>query len=241
MDKHALGDVDSDALARLAKLGEALTDEQVDELVQLSEDRQDGKKSRREFAKAVGALGLGGLLGGGGAASMTGTAKADASTTDADGNVGRPNNRVDVFADGVNSKTVNTDELAGSLTNGNSIDNLVGTGLKVSSGMLYTDGVPGAVSSIQNPSLDSNAGNVETIIFRDEFFLTEQSFANKVEVGLEDTIYDRSSNTIGDGTPDGNFSSVSTDSAVINTNEVYVQGNAPSSPDTGDIWIDNDG
>ena len=37
------------------------------------------------------------------------------------------------------------------------------------------------------------------------------------------------------------FNSLSTDSAVINSNEVYVQGTAPSSPSTGDIWIDNDG
>jgi hypothetical protein len=150
MDKHALGDVDSDALARLAKLGEALTDEQVDELVQLSEDRQDGKKSRREFAKAVGALGLGGLLGGGGAASMTGTAKADASTTDADGNVGRPNNRVDVFADGVNSKTVNTGSLNG--------------GGPISDG----DGTERQIWVIPNGASDPAGADPEDIIFEEE-------------------------------------------------------------------------
>lgn len=34
---------------------------------------------------------------------------------------------------------------------------------------------------------------------------------------------------------------VRTERSVINSNEVYVQGTAPSSPSTGDIWIDNDG
>ena len=31
------------------------------------------------------------------------------------------------------------------------------------------------------------------------------------------------------------------DQAYINGNELYIQGSSPSSPDTGDIWIDNDG
>jgi hypothetical protein len=34
---------------------------------------------------------------------------------------------------------------------------------------------------------------------------------------------------------------VRTESVVINTSEVYVQGSKPSNPDTGDIWIDNEG
>jgi len=42
-------------------------------------------------------------------------------------------------------------------------------------------------------------------------------------------------------TADVNNGLVNTDSAIINTNEVYIQGTEPSSPDTGDIWIDNDG
>lgn len=35
--------------------------------------------------------------------------------------------------------------------------------------------------------------------------------------------------------------SVDIDSAVINSNEVYIQGSEPSSPSAGDVWIDNDG
>jgi hypothetical protein len=37
------------------------------------------------------------------------------------------------------------------------------------------------------------------------------------------------------------FESVTTAEAVINSNELYIQGTAPGSPSTGDIWIDNDG
>jgi len=35
--------------------------------------------------------------------------------------------------------------------------------------------------------------------------------------------------------------SLNTVDAEINGNQVYVQGSQPSSPSTGDIWIDNDG
>lgn len=38
-----------------------------------------------------------------------------------------------------------------------------------------------------------------------------------------------------------NVGSVDTGSASVNSNELYIQGSAPGSPSTGDIWIDNDG
>jgi len=63
--------------------------------------------TRRDFAKAGGALGLGALLGGGGMAASTQSASADASTTDSDGDVGGPSNRVDGFFDGVDATSVN--------------------------------------------------------------------------------------------------------------------------------------
>jgi len=34
---------------------------------------------------------------------------------------------------------------------------------------------------------------------------------------------------------------VDTDEALINSNQLYLQGSEPSSPSTGDVWIDNDG
>jgi len=102
----------SDAGAeRLARLADGLTDDQVDALLGAAAAREDGSISRREFATAAGALGVGSLLGGGGVGAMTETAAADASTTDGDWNVGSPNNRGDVFADGLDSKSVSTDDL----------------------------------------------------------------------------------------------------------------------------------
>jgi hypothetical protein len=69
--------------------------------------------SRRELLQAGGALGVGGLLGGGGGYALTQEAKAQAATDDSDGNVGTPDDRVDVFADGVDSNVVSAaDELS---------------------------------------------------------------------------------------------------------------------------------
>lgn len=65
--------------------------------------------SRREAMQAGGALGVGALLGGGGGLALTQRAAADASTSDSDGNVGLPGDRVDVFADGVDATTVSTE------------------------------------------------------------------------------------------------------------------------------------
>jgi hypothetical protein len=101
----------SDAGAeRLVRLAEGLTDDQVDALLGAAEAREDGSISRREFAQAAGALGVGSLLGGGGVGAMTETAAADASTTDEDWNVGGPNNRGDIFADGLDAISVSTEQ-----------------------------------------------------------------------------------------------------------------------------------
>lgn len=62
--------------------------------------------SRRELLQAGGALSVGGLLGGGSGYALTQEAEAQAATDDSDGNVGTPNDRVDVFADGVDSNVV---------------------------------------------------------------------------------------------------------------------------------------
>jgi len=62
--------------------------------------------SRRELLQAGGALGVGGLLGGGGGYALTQDARGQAATDDSDGNVGTPDDRVDVFADGVDGNVV---------------------------------------------------------------------------------------------------------------------------------------
>jgi len=67
--------------------------------------------SRRQVmaigAALVGSAGAGGFA----ANEVIGSALADASTTDSDGNVGLPNDRVDVFAEAIDSNSVNTEGL----------------------------------------------------------------------------------------------------------------------------------
>jgi hypothetical protein len=53
--------------------------------------------------KIAAALGIGSLAGGGAASKLVGSAAAQADTSDSDGNVGLPGDRVDVFADGVDA------------------------------------------------------------------------------------------------------------------------------------------
>jgi hypothetical protein len=81
-----------------------LSDEDIQFLKELREKRENNSISRRAALGLVGgtALGAGGVVGSG---EFLGSAKADASTSDSDGNVGAPNNRVDVFADGFDAET----------------------------------------------------------------------------------------------------------------------------------------
>lgn len=66
--------------------------------------------SRRDLMKASGGVGLGALLGGGSIAA-TQTGAADPSTSDSDGNVGLPGDRVDVFSDGIDANSIETEQL----------------------------------------------------------------------------------------------------------------------------------
>jgi hypothetical protein len=67
--------------------------------------------SRRSVILAAAALGVGTIGGGVTARELIQEAQAAASTTDGDGNVGTPQNPVDVFADGISSNSVNTEQL----------------------------------------------------------------------------------------------------------------------------------
>jgi len=67
--------------------------------------------SRRSVILAAAALGVGTIGGGVTAKELIQEAQAAASTTDSDGNVGTPQNPVDIFADGISSSSLNTDEL----------------------------------------------------------------------------------------------------------------------------------
>lgn len=67
--------------------------------------------SRRSVILAAAALGVGAIGGGVTAQELIQEAQAAASTTDGDGNVGTPQNPVDLFADGVQSNSLNTEDV----------------------------------------------------------------------------------------------------------------------------------
>ena len=92
----------ADALSRLAELD----DDELDALIEIAEARASGAITRRGLLKAAGGIGAAGLVGG----AVSGSAAADASTSDSDGNIGRPSDRIDVFADGVDATSVSTNE-----------------------------------------------------------------------------------------------------------------------------------
>jgi hypothetical protein len=76
--------------------------------------------SRRDILKIAAALGIGTIGGGITARELVQEAQAAASTTDGDGNVGTPQNPVDIFADGISTNSVDTDKTA--------IDQVAGAG-----------------------------------------------------------------------------------------------------------------
>lgn len=83
-----------------------LSDADKEFIKELREAKENKSLTRREALSIAG-----GVLGGGvlGAAGTVETVSADASTTDTDGNVGLPDDRVDVFAEGVDSVSVGAD------------------------------------------------------------------------------------------------------------------------------------
>jgi hypothetical protein len=82
-------------------------------LLELSVEKQralvdlvEGRFNKRDVLKAGGAAGI--------LALASGSAAGAASTSDSDGDVGEPGDRVDLFADGVDSNSVSTDEVLNS-------------------------------------------------------------------------------------------------------------------------------
>lgn len=94
----------SDAISRL---DDELTDDQLDTLIKMVKARSEGRLTRRDVVKSGGILAALGLSGG----AFAGSASADASTSDDDGNVGRPSDRYDGFFDGVDANSVSTGQV----------------------------------------------------------------------------------------------------------------------------------
>lgn len=87
-----------------------LSPDQQHAIVDLAQARLEGGVDRRTLMQALGATGVGALLGGGSLAAVD-RAAGQASTSDGDGDVGLPGDPVDVFADGVDANEIATGEL----------------------------------------------------------------------------------------------------------------------------------
>jgi hypothetical protein len=92
-DTDPLDDLDDNARKALADVGNALGATDLD----------------RRKVLAAGATVIGGAAIGGAASTQLGGASADPSTSDGDGDIGGPNDRRDVFADGLDAVDVWTD------------------------------------------------------------------------------------------------------------------------------------
>jgi hypothetical protein len=111
-----LAQLDPDAQQALAELGDSLAALDTDEraaVAELAQARADGECSRRDLLKAAGAIGTAGLAAGGSAFALTGSAAADASTSDSDPDVGTPSNRADIWAAGVDANVIDAGDLKG--------------------------------------------------------------------------------------------------------------------------------
>jgi len=142
--------------------------ETIRELQQAKENNQISR--RQAVALLASGVGIGGLSGG---LAVSG-ARADASTGDNDGNVGWPNDRVDVFADGVDAIAVDTDEVSGGVSS-TAITNFEGANLSVdsngnldasASGMRTQDGSVRTASGANSitVNLNSNYDNVKVFV-----------------------------------------------------------------------------
>lgn len=87
---------------------QGLDDEDVSALKEMAEWWRESNMTRRA---ALGLATGAGAAAAGAGGFMTGRASADASTSDNDGDVGEPDDRVDVWADGVDANSIGVDEL----------------------------------------------------------------------------------------------------------------------------------
>lgn len=161
----------SDNNPNTAELEQRL-DEQRQEIEALRQAVQGGGPTRRGLMQGAGALGVGALLGGGASHAIDPVA-ADASTSDSDGDVGTPSNRLDVFADGVDTTSIDADELNGAdisdtqtaergfETDGNG-------GLTPVATVTDGDGTKRDIWVIANGASDPSGADPEDIIFEEE-------------------------------------------------------------------------
>ncbi len=96
----------------MTEVADQLPDLEPDEWARLSKfaAKQAGPDALKAYRREILSVLVGGAAGGAALAVGTGEVEAAASTSDSDGNVGLPSDRVDVFADGIDINTINGDE-----------------------------------------------------------------------------------------------------------------------------------
>jgi hypothetical protein len=125
-----------------------LKDEDIEFIQELRKAREQGHINRRQALGLLAGVGIGGAAG----ALGTGAVKADASTSDSDGNVGLPGDRVDVFGDGVDAVSLSAEDLSFSDTPVGSLktfeDVIEGSSSGIGRAFQFTDGVGTSATAI---------------------------------------------------------------------------------------------
>jgi len=93
--------------AKLKAFAQGLPDEPGE--IDVDAIAQETGTSRRQVLQIIAAVGVGSIAGGVSVSQLVSEAQAQASTSDSDGNVGTPADRVDVFADGVDASVIDTE------------------------------------------------------------------------------------------------------------------------------------
>lgn len=105
-----------------------LSQEEKEILADYAKKTNEGHISRRGALGALAGLGIGGAAG----ALGTQTARAGASTSDSDGNVGLPSDRVDVYGDGVDTNSLSAAQT--NITNETLVNAYLSTDQSISAG-----------------------------------------------------------------------------------------------------------
>jgi len=95
--------------AKLKAFAQGLPDEPGE--IDVDAIAQETGTSRRQVLQIIAAVGVGSIAGGVSVSQLVSEAQAQASTSDSDGNVGTPSDRVDVFADGVDASVIDTENI----------------------------------------------------------------------------------------------------------------------------------
>jgi len=108
--------------------------------------------SRRQVLQVIAAVGVGSIAGGVSVSQLVAEAQAQASTSDGDGNVGTPSDRVDVFADGIDSSVIDTgDATLGALRSERAAETI------------SSDEIPASAMFITVNTSDGSAGTLEGV------------------------------------------------------------------------------